>query len=86
MLCLDKSCSSGSCHNQLDSESPFKEKRNEDLTFLLAYSHLQGEFFMFIEINPRNNYHKGAGDLERGFNTGIYSAFESEESSKVNIY
>lgn len=66
MLCLDKGCSSGSHHTQWSSEASSNEQRKEDLTFHFASSHLQCEFFRFIEINLGNNYQRSAGALERG--------------------
>ena len=63
------------------------EQRDEDdISLHSAFSHLQDEFFRFIEINLGNNYHGGAGALKRSVNPGTCSAFAPEEGRRVNTY
>ena len=54
--------------------------------FSLSFLYLQGKFFRFVEINLRDNYHRGAGALKRRVNTGTCNVFAPEECRRDNTY
>jgi hypothetical protein len=69
-----------------ETTRPGPVSREMKISLLSASSHLQGEFFRFMEINLGSSYHGVAGALKGEANTGTCSAFATEESRMVNTY